>query len=158
MDGLPFMSMYKIGLEYNTGFNMMMLALSMIMFVAVILRRMYQGEIYSSLQGGNKRATKASIIVAWANVACIGLGLVVLTLVSDRLGTEIPMLFSLWNWLPIIAMLAGFYHIYNAVLVWKNGLLDGNFSRVRYTFVAGGSLFMCWFYYFWNIAGFKYYS
>ncbi len=158
MHGLPFMSMYKIGLSKNTGFNTLMIMFSVIVFLAVILRRFYQGDAYRALTGGDKKAAQASLYVSWANVLTLVLGMIVLTLVGDRLGTEIPTLFSLWNWLPIIATLAGLYHIYNTVLVWKDGLLSGNFARVRYTFVTVGALFMCWFYYFWNMIGFKYYS
>jgi len=58
--------------------------------------------------------------------------------------------------LPIVAFAAGLYHAFKLVVVWKDGLLAGSWARIRYAFVTFAALFMCWFYYFWNILGFQY--
>jgi len=70
---------------------------------------------------------------------------------------RIPLLFKFWLVFPIIATLASFYLLYQTVLVWKNGLFSGKFVRIRYSVVCLCGLFMAWFYYFWNILGFRYY-
>jgi hypothetical protein len=57
--------------------------------------------------------------------------------------------------MPIIATLAGVYLLYQTILVWTGGRLGGLWARLRYTLVALCALFMCWFYYFWNILGFQ---
>jgi hypothetical protein len=40
--------------------------------------------------------------------------------------------------------------------VWRRGLLPGFWARLRFTIVAFSALFMCWFYWFWNILGWQY--
>jgi hypothetical protein len=86
----------------------------------------------------------------------IVIGAVVLTIVQDQLFSGIPLAFKLWLLLPIVATLAGLYLLYRTVVVWRQGLLAGVWARLRYTVVTMCVLFMCWFYYFWNILGFQY--
>jgi len=158
LDGLPFMSIFKAPFYYTSGFNFSLLGLAILSFVGVLLRFAYQRADYRQLPEGVRSVARASIIVASANILTIVSGAIVMMIVSDEIFTRIPLLFKLWLFMPIIATLAGLYHAYNAVTVWQQGLLVSLWARVRYTVVAAGALFMCWFYYFWNILGFQYFS
>jgi hypothetical protein len=40
---------------------------------------------------------------------------------------------------------------------WRQGALAGVWARVRFTIVTLCAMFMCWFYWFWNILGFQYF-
>ena len=84
-------------------------------------------------------------------------GGIVMVAVGDQLMARIPLPFKFWLIFPIIATLASIYLLHQTVLVWKNGLLSGSFIRIRYSIVSLCALFMAWFYYFWNILGFRYY-
>jgi hypothetical protein len=53
--------------------------------------------------------------------------------------------------------LAGLYLLYTTVRAWMQRLLGGFWARMRYSVVALCALFMCWFYWYWNILGFQYY-
>jgi len=83
-------------------------------------------------------------------------GAAVMTAVGDRMFIEIPLAFKLWLVLPIVATLAGLYLLYRTIGVWTGSLLAGFWARFRHTIITLCALFMCWFYYFWNILGFQY--
>ena len=59
---------------------------------------------------------------------------------------------------PVLASLAGIYLVYRCIVVWREGALAGRMARIRYTIVSLCALFMCWFYYYWNILGWQYMS
>jgi len=158
LDGLPFMSIFKAPFYYASGFNFLFLGLSVFVFLGVMLRRAYQKSHYDELSTDDRKATRASVIVASANLLTIVLGAAVLMTVADEIFSHIPLLFKIWLIMPIIATVAGLYHVYNALIVWKDDLLGSLWARVRYSVITAGALFMCWFYYFWNILGFQYFT
>jgi hypothetical protein len=82
---------------------------------------------------------------------------VVLAAGLERLFMGIPLSFTLWLWLPIVASLLGLWLLVKCLQVWRQGLLEGTWARLRYTFTSIAALFVIWFYYFWNILGFQYY-
>jgi len=156
VDGLPFMSTFKSPFYYTKGFNFPLLALSFLVFVGIIVRRFYQRAAFKAFNPAEKKALSASLWVAIANLLVLILGFIVLTTVGEALYVEIPVLFKLWLVVPIIATALGFYHVYSTVVVWREDLLANVWARVRYSVVAVCALFICWFYYFWNILGFNY--
>ncbi len=158
MDGLPFMSLRKLPVFASPGFNWSLLGLSMLIFLVVLLRRFFQRSMFSSMQGADQSALQASFYTAAANWLVIITALVVLALVGDRLGMEIPLLLKLWLVLPIVAGISGLLLMYRCAGVWKNALLGGLWARLRYTLVTLAGLFMCWFYYYWNILGWQYFA
>jgi hypothetical protein len=80
----------------------------------------------------------------------------VISIVQDQLFGGIPLLFKLWLVLPIVATLAGLYLLYRTFIVWRQAVFGSLWARLRYTVVALSALFMCWFYYYWNILGYQY--
>jgi len=156
MDGLPFMSLRKLP-GYATGnFNLSLLGLSMLIFLGVMLRRFFQRKDYAALSAGDRTALSAATMASAANLLVVIVGAVVISMVQDQLFSGIPLLFKLWLVLPVIAFVAGIYLLYRCVQVWRLGLLSGKWARVRYTLVALAALFMCWFYWFWNLLGWQY--
>ncbi|MBL4838098.1 MAG: beta-lactamase family protein [Kordiimonadaceae bacterium] len=155
-DGMPFMSTYKAPFYFTSSFQYSLLGFSFFVFVGVLLGRFFQRQAYKARTGAEKTVARASVIIASANVLTVIFGIIMVTAVGSQLGASIPTAFTLWLWLPIITTVLGFYHVYNAVIVWKDGLLAGRWARVRYSLIAAAALFMCWFYHFWNILGFRY--
>jgi len=156
IDGMPFMSLYKTPFYRGGGFNYSFLLLSIVVFVGIILRRFYQRAAFKSFTPADKKVLSASLWVASANLLTFIFGAIVLTIAGDSLGSEIPTMLKVWLVMPIIATVVGLYHLYSTVTVWKDGLLSNVWARVRYSIVAVCALFMCWFYYFWNILGFQF--
>ncbi|MBL4639530.1 MAG: serine hydrolase, partial [Kordiimonadaceae bacterium] len=158
IDGAPFMSTYKSPFYLTSGFNQGFLALSLLMFVGVLLKLAYRWKTHREMQGTEKTLNRAVLYTAGLNMLVIIIGAIVLTAFGDRLQFGVPTPIAMWLWLPIFSTIAGFYLAYNAVTVWKDGLLASIWARVRYSLLAAAGLFMAWFYYFWNLLGFNYFS
>jgi CubicO group peptidase (beta-lactamase class C family) len=156
MDGLPFMSLRKLPLLATPAFNFPLLGFSMLVFVAVVAGRWYQRAPIRLKAPADRAAINTAFFAAAANLLVIVTAVIVLAIVKDVLFTEIPMLFKIWLVVPIIATVAGLYMLFRTVLVWRQGVLSGNWARLRFTVVTVCALFMCWFYYYWNILGFQY--
>lgn len=156
LDGLPFMSLRKLSVVATPAFNYSLLALSVLVFLGVVLRRAYQRAAFRQQPPADRSAANAAFLAAAANLLALVAGAIVLSIVQDELFGGIPLLFKVWLVLPIVAALAGLYLVYRTVPVWRQRLLGGVWARIRYTIVTLAALFMCWFYYYWNILGFQY--
>ena len=156
-NGFSILSMNRAGWQSSKAFNFGMLGIAVVVFLAVFLRFLYQRERFRVLPAADKRATRAVVITAVSHLWVLVFFGIVMLAVGDQLMAGIPLLFKFWLVFPIIATLASFYLLYQVVLVWKNGLLAGKFVRIRYSIVSLCALFMCWFYYFWNLLGFNYF-
>lgn len=156
IDGLPFMSLYKSPLYASTTFNAVFLAFSALVLTSVLLRLAYQWSAFKRMNAVDRSATLASVYVAACNLLFFIVAVIVVSASGSELYTELPFAFKAMLILPIIAFLAGLYHAYKLIIVWKDRLLGGVWARIRYGTVTLCALFMCWFYYFWNILGFQY--
>jgi hypothetical protein len=128
----------------------------MLVFLGVLLRRFYQRASILELPTADRSPVKAVVYASAANWFVVISGVIVITLVMDSLFRGIPLLVKLWLIFPILACVAALYLLYHTILVWKDGRLAGTWARVRYTVVTLSALFMCWFYWFWNILGWQY--
>jgi hypothetical protein len=122
----------------------------------VVLRRWYQRVSLRSQPTPERAAGNAAFAASAANLLVVVVGAIVISIVQDQLFGGIPLLFKLWLVLPIVATLAGLYLVYRTVIVWRQGVFGGLWARLRYTVVTLSALFMCWFYYYWNILGYQY--
>jgi len=120
------------------------------------LRRFYQRRELALLPDADRAAFSSSLYASIAHLLVVVVGAIVVSIVMERLIAGFPLPFKLWLILPIIATLASLYLVYRAFLVWQGGLLAGVWARIRFTIVVLCALFMCWFYWFWNILGFQY--
>lgn len=156
LDGLPFMSLRRLPAVATPAFNFTMIGLSLLIFLGVIVRRFYQRAAIRTEPDANRAAINSAVYAAVANWLVVISGAIVITIVQDSLFSEIPTLFKAWLVVPIIAFVAGIFLIYRTIAVWRQGLLAGVWARIRFSIVAACALFMCWFYYYWNILGFQY--
>lgn len=156
MDGLPFMSLRRLPLVATPAFNFALLGCSMLVFVAVVAGRWYRRAAIRTAPPAERSAINGAFLASTANLLVVISGAIVLTIVQDELFGGIPLLFKAWLLVPIVATVAGLYLLVRTVLVWRNGVLPGTWARLRFTVVTACALFMCWFYYYWNILGFQY--
>jgi CubicO group peptidase (beta-lactamase class C family) len=157
MDGLSFMSLYKASVISTPSFNFTLLGLALLVFAGVVLRRFYQRKSIAMLERPDRTAMNAALYASIANLLVAVTGVIVVSIVSDDLIAGLPLLFKLWLLLPILATLASVYVLYQTAVVWRQGLLASIWWRIRYLVVALCALFMCWFYWYWNILGFQYF-
>lgn len=155
-DGLPFMSARKLPSYETANFNFAFLGLSLLIFLAVVLRRWYQRREIALLYGPDRTAFNASFYASLIHLLTLAAGAVVVSIVANDLINGFPLVFKLWLIMPLISTLASIYLLFRTVSVWKQKLFTGVWARIRFTFVALSALFMAWFYYFWNILGFQY--
>lgn len=156
MDGLPFMSLRKLPFYSTPPFNLGLLGLSLLVFLGVVAGRWYQRAAVRQRLPADRAAINAEVGASAANLLVVITGAIVLSIVKDELFTGIPLLFKLWLIVPIIATLAGLYLAWRCIVVWRQRTLAGTWARVRFTIVTLCALFMCWFYWYWNILGFQY--
>jgi hypothetical protein len=156
MDGLPFMSLRKLAFYETPNFNFALLGFSFLVFIGVLLRRFFQRSTIRSLSSDDRTAVNAAVYASAANWLVGVVGVVVISIVKDQLSSGIPLLFKLWLILPIVATAAGLYLAYRTYVVWQQALMSGAWARIRFSLITLCSLFMCWFYWFWNILGFQY--
>lgn len=156
MDGLPFMSLRKLPAYETPGFNFSLLGLAFFILLMVLFRRFFQRSKIKAMPTADQSAIKAAVCAAAANWLVVITGAIVISIVADEMFSHIPVLFKIWLIMPVIATLAGLYLLYKTVAVWKQGLLAGTWARVRFSIVMLSALFLCWFYYFWNILGWQY--
>ena len=156
MDGLPFMSARKLSTLETANFNFSLLGLSLIILLAVALRRWFQRREVALLSPVDRTAFNASFYAAAAHLLTLVAGVIVVSIVAENLINGFPPVFKVWLIMPIISTLASFYLLYRTFGVWKDKLFSGVWARIRYTFVALSGLFLAWFYYYWNILGFQY--
>ena len=155
-DFLPFMSTYKASTWKTQPFNLFLLGFSMIVFLGVLLRLGYQWSAFKSLPQPEKEATRASVFVSALTMAFLVVGIIAFIKDGDKLFSEgVTTLFKFWLIFPILATLAGLYQLYQTVLIWQNGYW-GIWKNIRFTIVTFCSLFMAWFYYYWNLLGYNY--
>jgi hypothetical protein len=156
MDGLPFMSLYKVAPYTTPLFNFSLLGFSLLVFLSVILRRFYQRREIRLLPAADRSALNSSLYMSISQLLVVIIGAIAVSMVLDSLISGFPLAFKLWLILPIVATLASLYLVYRTLKVWQQKLLGGNWPRIRFTVVTLCALFMCWFYFYWNILGFQY--
>ena len=156
MPGHHLLETYRASFLYSPLLNFGGLALSVFVFVIVLLRLLFGRLFKPSMEKTIRRAVWVEIGVSGINLAAIILLAIVMVSAGGSVLSEIPLSLKLWFILPILATAAGAYLIYQTVLVWWKGLFDGVSGRLFYTVVTICAVFMCWFYSFWNLLGFHY--
>jgi len=157
-EDLSYMSTYKAAWYENKIFNGFVFVLSFLIFIGTFLRGCYQRKAYKALSGPNKSARRSALIVSNINLATIvGLVFVIIT-TSSQIGLHLPMMFKAWLVLPMLVCALTIYQMLKTIHVWSRSLLGGIAERIRFTFVTLAAVFMCWFYWFWNLLGYHYIS
>ena len=158
MDGLPFMSLQKLPFYATSGFIVPLLIGSLVIFLFVVLRRLYQREQFKAMKVRDRTATRAAVYTAVDHLVAIAALGIALVVSGDKLGGEITLALKIALLFPVIACVVSLWLFYQFIQVWKDGLLASVWARLRYTVVTLAALFMLWFYWFSNILGWQYYS
>jgi CubicO group peptidase (beta-lactamase class C family) len=158
IDGLGVRQMYPAGFYETASFIYLVVGASLLVFLGVFVRLAYQWSVYRAMRTGERRAMEASFLVAGLNIlfwGCIAWGF---KDGPNPVMWKIPLSLELANIFANIAIFAAFYHLYQAVKVWRSGLFKGWWARSRYSVITFFALLMAWFYYYWNFFGFNYFT
>ncbi len=157
LDGLSMFPSLKITSFFATkAFNFFLLAFSIIVFIFIFVRYLFQRRIIRDFPSKDKTAFQSALITSLTHLWVILFGIITMISVGSEITEHIPLMFKIWLVFPIIATLASIYLLYQNIQVWKETLFLNTWVRVRYSVITLCALFMVWFYFFWNILGFQY--
>lgn len=158
IDGLGVNQTYRASFYETGAFIFIMLGVCILVFAGIFLRLAYQWPAFKATVGVERKAWLASLGVAGANILFFVVLVITISGGIQPLMYEIPTIFKVGLVLPLLAMVAAFYHGYLSVEVWRGGLFKSVWSRLRFSVVSILGLFLVWFYYYWNLLGFQYTS
>jgi CubicO group peptidase (beta-lactamase class C family) len=158
MDGIGVMKFYPAKFYETKGYISLVVGLSLLVFVFVFIRLCLQWARYRGLEGQAKNAYRATLLVAAANILFFVFIGIVLAGGMQPLFYSVPGMLKFAFVFPIIAVLATLYHLYTTFLVWRDGLFEGVWPRIRHTIVAVFALWILTFYCTWNLLGFNYFA
>ena len=156
LDGLGVMQFYPAKFYETSGYITTVVTICVLVFLLVFVRLVFQWSRYRGLEGQAKNAYRATILVSAANILFFVFIGIVLAGGMQPLFYSIPGTLKFAFVFPIIAVLATLYHLYTTFLVWRDGLFEGVWPRVRHTIVAVAAVWILTFYYAWNLIGFNY--
>jgi CubicO group peptidase (beta-lactamase class C family) len=155
-EGIPFMEAYRAAFYQTKSFNLWLLGLAMLAFVGSWLRYVYGRQAYLALPTLDRRALRASLVLAATALGTFVVGGLVMALSAAALMHEIPALVKAWLWLPVLCAAAALYHLAWSLTVWRHACLEGSWARLRFTAVSVAGLALAWFFWFWNLYPFQY--
>lgn len=153
---LPVGQMSKVPFYRSLLFFILIVVFSSVIFIEVILHRIYQAKIIKTLSNNEKHAMTASLVIAVSLLAFVILAIVgVVT--ARNLAYEIPWLIPFSLYFPVIAAIATTFLIIVLLQLWRSKTTK-KMIRLRLTLVAIFSVVMILFYDYWNLLGFNYYT
>ncbi|WP_020397914.1 serine hydrolase domain-containing protein [Kordiimonas gwangyangensis] len=158
MDGIGVMKFYPAKFYETKGYISLVLGVCLTVFVFVFIRLALQWSRYRGLEGQAKNAYRATLLVSAANILFFVFIGITLAGGMQPLFYSIPGTLKFAFVFPIIAVLATLYHLYTTFLVWRDGLFEGVWARVRHTIVALAAVWILTFYQAWNLIGFNYFA
>ncbi|QIR14986.1 serine hydrolase domain-containing protein [Shewanella aestuarii] len=153
---LPVTQMSKVPFYRSLLFFILIILVSSLIFIEVILHRIYQAKSIGNLFVTEKRAMNTSLVIAitlFAFVICAVVGVVT----ARNLAYEIPWLIKFALTLPVVALLATSYLSFLLIKLWRDKVNKVKYP-VRLTLITATSLIMLVFYNYWNLLGFNYYN
>lgn len=158
LDGMGVMQFYPAKFYETKGYISMVLGLSLVVFVGVFVRLALQWARFRACEGQAKNAYRATLVVAGANILFFVFIGITLMGGMQQLFYSIPGTLKFALVFPIVALLATLYHLYTTFLVWRNGLFEGVWPRIRHSLMAFFAVLMIAFYHSWNLIGFNYFA
>ncbi|WP_241263104.1 serine hydrolase domain-containing protein [Parahaliea mediterranea] len=158
LDGTQVMRFYRAPFWETRGFTTGLLAAAGLAAALVLLRLAYQWRRYRTLPAPARRAETASIALAVPTLLFLVFSALGLSAELHELLNAIPLTLKLAMVCAILAGLAALYHAWQSLAVWRDGLFEGTWPRLRHSLLSVVGLAMLWFYSYWNLLGFYYYD
>ncbi|WP_197911947.1 hypothetical protein [Kineobactrum salinum] len=156
IDGMGVMQLYRAPWYESKGVVLPLLGLALLVCIGICLRLAYQWSRYRESTAAAKTRWRVSVALAVSNLLFLILVGIALSAGLQALFYELPTVLKVALVFPLLATVAGLWHLYLAVQLWRRG--EGSvWSRLRFSTVTVAGLFLIWFYYYWNLLGFNYY-
>ena len=152
---LPVKQFYKAKFYTTLPFILSIFIPAFILYLFVVLRRLYQGKKIAAMPANEKAVFRASLATAVFNLLFV-LVLVLSITTSSDIVYQIPWLLKLSLVFPIFALLATLNLCYQTIVAWLMSV-GGIWSRIRLSILCAFSVMMIWLYNFWNLLGFNYF-
>ena len=155
LDAAPFMAASRAPAAASPLFGLLLPGFSFLMFLTVWVGWLYRRKEFKTMTGGERTAIRLSLGTSGLNLFFLVMMGMVLAVYQAELFSEIPFMFKAALLFPNLAAIAGLATAWFAVKAWREGYWRRG-RRIHFTLVAFASVFMAWFYFYWNFLGFNY--
>lgn len=155
IDFIPFMAMSRTPMLETPFFKWMLPLISILVFLTVWVGWLYRRTEFKAMKDGESTAIKLSLATSGMNLLFIFLIIGIFATYQIDLYFAIPTILKLSLILPLLIIPATLGIAYFAVKMWREGYWRPG-RRVHYTLVSLASLFMLFFYSYWNMLGWQY--
>lgn len=155
IDFAPFMAMSRTPTLETAFYKWTLPLISILIFFTVWVGWLYRRKEYKEMDKGEGTAIKLSLATSGLNLLFIFMIIGIFAAYQIDLFFEIPMILKLTLILPLLIIPATLGVAYFAVKTWREDYWRPG-RRVHYTLVSVASLFMLFFYSYWNMLGWQY--
>lgn len=157
-EGLPFMAMQRMPAFENTVFKYLLPGLALLLFLHSIVSWFYKRRQYLERPNISRTLTYSSLFMGIGHLAFVVLLAAIIVGFGDSLYSGIPLLLKVALVLPLLAIVLTLWAVLCLVKRFRTD--DDSFTkgrRIYYTVLVLAGVFMCYFYYYWNMLGWDYY-
>lgn len=156
IDFLPFMAMSRTPTLETAFYKWTLPLISILIFLTVWIGWLYRRKEFQSFDQGESVALKLSMATSGMNLLFVILLIGIFATYQIELYLAIPAILKFSLILPLLIIPATLGTAYYAVKTWREGYWRLG-RRVHYSLVTLASLFMVFFYSYWNMLGWQYF-
>lgn len=158
LDGLGVFQYYKVSFYESKGFTLGVIGLLLLVALLTLLRLAYQRGPILSGESADRRVEMVSLVFAVCTLAFFALVGIGVSGGLDALFYSLPTTIKASLIFPLLLVPVVLIHLYLSIQVWRQGLLQGRWPRIRHTLVSFVGLLGIWFYNQWSLLGFNYFT
>ncbi|MDN7125951.1 beta-lactamase family protein [Pseudidiomarina sp. 1APR75-33.1] len=158
-ESLPFMAMQRMPTFETSLFKYLLPGLALLLFLHSVVSWFYKRKDYKTRPAASKALTYNTLWMSIVHLAFVVLLAVVILGFADSLYSGIPFLLKAALVLPLVAIVLTVIALIGYVKRLTSG--DESFSvgrRIYYALLVLSGIYMCYFYYYWNMLGWDYFS
>lgn len=156
-ESMPFMAMQRQPTFESGLFKYLLPGLALLLFLHAIVSWFYKRKQYKERPAASKALTYSALWMGIVHVAFVLLLAYVIVAHGESLYSGIPFIFKATLALPLIAIALTLWALFRFVKRFG----DETFTvgrRIYYGLLVLAGVYMCYFYYYWNLLGWNYYS
>lgn len=156
-ESLPFMGMQRTPTFESGLFKYLVPGIALLFFLHAIVSWFYKRKDYKQRPAASKSLTYSSLFMSIAHFAFVVLLAVVLIGFADSLYRGVPFLLKAALVLPLLSIPLTLWALFRYVKRFGEETFTVG-RRIYYGLLVLAGVFMCYFYFYWNMLGWNYYS
>lgn len=155
-ESLPFMAMQRMPTFETSVFKYLLPGVALLLFLHTIVSWFYKRKDYKVRPAASKALTYSSLLMSIVHLAFVVLLAIVIVGFGESLYSGIPFLLKAALVLPLVAIVLTLWALFRFVKRFG----DETFTlgrRIYYGLIVLAGVYMCYFYYYWNMLGWDYY-